>query len=603
MSATSAVPIENSTMITVVGHETPYPYSKVKDAVLRLSGEFYFKHDTDNLVRVKDPAGKKRYFRKKSKLVYEISPGKFIHKSFLVKTEDGVYLDKSDPNTIVIDGKLTRRDYAVEIDGNYYLRTSPLIGTCGITGKYCLKSEMIELHQKYYKGILVHPKVSGLIKYQDSFILVNDARKLLDAEGNEIQVHYQELRETLITDVFHKFRDVTNPQLGRIDYIIMRHSDRKYLTIHPESGIKVHVKHYEAFKETYDNVIVLSRAVETEAIKKALKYADDGPDENQAKMVTKVHEPWPGKYNIYTPKIMTPTISRSCSQLGGMKYTFGVEIETAQGIVPNQVVDPLRLRIVGDRSIGAGEYVSGVLHGNDGLELLKKQCEAIATHCLVDDKCGLHVHIGGMEGVRGVAAGDFDRHFSQYAISLGAQIEPELFATCPPSRQPQLKHCHSIMRWKDISEENWKEYLGAFVFGPEENWNNPWSFHTYPYGTGNRTKKIKLGEFCGGRYKWLNLVHILSRSNINTCELRLFPGTTSYEKIYAYVMLSMCFVWFIENKANRIVKGDVTLNEVLEAPFARNPEIALNLINFFDARKKRFNRTNLYPTVIPKAIF
>ena len=111
MSASSAVPIADSTMINVVGHETPYPYSKVKDAILNLGGVFYFKHDSDNLVRVKDSSGKKKYFRKKSKLIYEISPGKFIHKSFLIRTEDGILLDKSDPNTIVIDGKgLCRRD-------------------------------------------------------------------------------------------------------------------------------------------------------------------------------------------------------------------------------------------------------------------------------------------------------------------------------------------------------------------------------------------------------------------------------------------------------------------------------------------------------------
>ncbi len=604
MSASSAVPIADSTMINVVGHETPYPYSKVKDAILNLGGVFYFKHDSDNLVRVKDSSGKKKYFRKKSKLIYEISPGKFIHKSFLIRTEDGILLDKSDPNTIVIDGKLTKKDYAVEINGKYYLRTNPQVHACALTGNFCLKSEMLQLHPKYYTNMYVSPTANGLIKISDGLITVNDARLLLDTDGNEVYYHRAEIKGTTINDIFHKFRDATNPQLDRIDFIHMLATDAKEHTVmHEELGIRIHKNHLEKFNQTYQDVILLRSAAEADAIKKALKYADDGPDENQAKMVKKIPQPWPGKYNIFTPSDMSPVISRKCDLLGGLKYTFGIEIETAQGLLGNPTAEKLKTRIVGDRSIGAGEYVSTVLHGNDGMLLVKKMCTALSKYCFVDDKCGFHVHIGGMSGIRGVADGGFDRHFAQYAVSLGAQIEPELFATCPESRKPTLKHCHSIMRWKDINDKNWREYLGAFVFGPEENWKEPWSFAPYTYGKGSRTRQNKLGDFCGGRYKWLNLVHILSKSSFNTCELRLFPGTTNFEKMYAYIMLSMAFVWFIENKTNRIVKGDVTLNEVLTAPFKKYPEISKRLVDFYEARKQRFNRKNLYPSTIPNAIF
>jgi hypothetical protein len=76
--------------INVVGHSNLYPYNKIKDAVIYLGGSYYFKNDEENLVKVKDSTGKNRFFRKKSKLVVEITPGKFVHKSFIIRTDDGI---------------------------------------------------------------------------------------------------------------------------------------------------------------------------------------------------------------------------------------------------------------------------------------------------------------------------------------------------------------------------------------------------------------------------------------------------------------------------------------------------------------------------------
>jgi hypothetical protein len=199
-----------------------------------------------------------------------------------------------------------------------------------------------------------------------------------------------------------------------------------------------------------------------------------------------------------------------------------------------------------------------------------------------------------------------DKHFCRNAISLGTQIEPQLYASCPESRAPQLKHCHSIMRYKGINETNWREHLGAFVFGPQENWTKPWSMGPFPYGP-QRNSETKVDTWCGGRYKWLNLVHILSKSSYNTCELRIFPGTTSWEKVYNYVLTSMAFVWFVENRPNLIAKGNVKLEDVLTIPFTtkKHPEIADQLLLFYTQRIARFNRNmdTMYPKEIPPAIF
>ncbi len=593
-------------VIEIVDHDRPMPYGKVKDSVIYLGGQFFFKVDNRNLIKLKDGTGKKRLFRKTSKLIKEISPGVFVHRSQAIETESGVWLDKNDPDTVVVNGQPTRKEYAIQIGNKYYLKSDAAIRKCLLSGEFILEKDAVQLHPTYYKKekwINKNYIPTSTQEYDGGIILTSDARLHLDDDGNEVYIHKNVSDVKTKIQVFHKFRDVTNPQFDRIDMILMFADQIGNTVEFPELGQRVHRAHIKGLKKIYEEVILVREAKETAQLKAALKYSDDGPDENQAKAVKKITTPWPGKYNVHTPPDMTPTLSKTTVLTGGLKYTFGVEYETSQGLLSNDKSDKLKLKIVGDRSIGAGEYVTGVLHGDAGIELVKQQCLALAKSTLVDDKCGIHVHIGGMENTSRVEEADFDRHFAIAAIKLGCQLEEELYRSCPESRKPTLKHCHSILRWRDINDSNWREYLGAYVFGPEENWKNPWTFAPYKYGSAGMSKRDGVDTWCGGRYKWLNLVHILTRSKYCTCELRLFPGSTNFDKIYNYIMTSMAFVWFIENRLNLIEKGGVTLSTLFTETFGNKyPELARRLITFYKQRTKKFDRGTIYPAKIPAAI-
>jgi hypothetical protein len=599
--------LKASSMIEIVDHD-PKPYGKVKEAVIFLGGLFYYKSDTVNLVKVTDKAGKKRLFRKNSNLVKEIAPGKFIHKSQAIQTEDGIWLDKNDSSTVVVDGKVTRRDYTVDINGKLYFKSNPNIRVCAMSSTYGLIDDMIKLSIKAYPKERYVNKThqAHVVDTEHGPILLSDSRLVITAAGDVVYCHRSETDRAEVTTVFHKFRDATNPQLDRIDTALMFTKDVPTHAVNcTEIGHRVHKKHLAAVLKIYNEVILLREANAAAAMKALLKYADDGPDENQAKSVKKILNPFPGKANIYTPNNMEAVISKTTKLTGGLKYTFGVEIETSQGMLPNNAAENLKLKIVGDRSIGAGEYVTGILHGDEGIKLLKQQCDALARCTFVDDKCGIHVHIGGMKDTKNVAEAVFDRHFCINMIKLCCQIEREIYNSCPPSRKPTLKHCHSILRWADINETNWKEYLGAYVFGPEETWSRPWSFTPFKYGSEGHSKRDRVDTWCGGRYKWLNLVHILTKSSFSTAEIRLFAGSTNFDKIYNYVLTSMALVWFAENKPGLIEKGGVTLSQVFEKAFKLNPDLIKRLNDFYSERTKRFadKRGNLYPKEIPKAIF
>jgi hypothetical protein len=608
--------VTDDSIISIVGQKHQMVYGKIKNAVIQMSdGFYYYKDDDTNLVKVRVD-GKTKLFRKKSKLIALVD-GEYILKQDVVFTTDGIPLNKNHVDTVqLVNGNWTRRAFTVDIEGKYYLVSDPTLVKCFASGTIMHKEDAIKLcnisyPQQHYVSKKMQDKLV-VERNTGNFILASHAQLSMDENG-DIWSYYNNcsIFHNGYT-VFAKFKDPNNPQLNRIDHVSAPH---KLLHLFTNVGsqvgmdLLVHKNHLNYFMTTYKEIILAKEAKETLQIKKSLKYSDDGPDENQAKFVQKIPDSFPGKQVLRESPHREPVYSKAFSMTGGLKYTFGVEIETSQGMVPNKEIDEIGALCVGDRSIGSGEYVTPVLQGNAGLLHLKTMCDTIAAHTFVDDRCGIHVHVKNPE----VA---FDRHFCINAIKLATQIEPELYASCPPTRAPMFKHCHSIMRYKDISEENWKQYLGAFVFGPREVWKktidhgaelNPFSMHAYNYGQPGQTKAKTLDPWYGSRYKWINLLHILAASKIQTFEIRLFAGSTSYAKIEQYVLTTMAFVWFVENRSGAINKGNVKLRDVLTEPFlAHNkPEIAHQLLDFYNHRIARFNRdiTTMYPAKIPAAIF
>jgi hypothetical protein len=602
-------------LITVTDRPTPVPYGKVKGAVIYLGGEFFFKDDENHITQVEITKGKRRHFRKKSKMIVEVAPGKYALRKNTITTPDGVLLDILSDDVVQIEGQYVRKEYTVEIEGIRYLKSNPKIVKCQASGESTFKEYCIELSPKYNPNPLFGPmyvlrKHANQVVQNEAgdYIMKNETHHIFNAKGVAVYIHDKDFdRNTRLRQAFWKFRNPTNPQMDRIDSIHFYDKDIDNFQQLDELGsLYIHKSHVPDFLKLYNDIIAIQLASATADLKKAMRYSDDGPEENIAKIVKKVEKPWTGKSTVYAPiNKRVPVLSNTTGLTGGLQYTFGVEIETSQGICPSKYLDETLTLMVGDGSIGAGEYVTPVLHGDTGMQYLEKLCKALSNTCLVDDRCGIHVHVGGMKEIKGVAQTDFNRHFAIGAIKLGCLIEKELYETCPPSRGPELKHCHSILRYKGINDSNWREYLGAYVFGPEEKWGSPFSMTPYKYGDPGVNKEVQVDQWCGGRYKWLNLVHILSKSKLGTCELRIFPGSTNFEKICNYVLLSMAFVWMVENRMGMIEKGNVTLEQVLTEPFTshRHPEIAAKLVAFYQARKEKFKRTNLYPETIPPAIF
>lgn len=140
------------------------------------------------------------------------------------------------------------------------------------------------------------------------------------------------------------------------------------------------------------------------------------------------------------------------------KLTFGIEIECYDLVRNDLIVNGTRkglavrsegynhtdnqhyYKIVSDSSLegaNTNEVVSPILQGNDGLNSLKRLCEALAEcGAKVNRSCGLHVHIG--------AANMSDEHYCRLVRNY-QRLETLIDLFMPLSRRANnSRWCHSL---------------------------------------------------------------------------------------------------------------------------------------------------------------
>ncbi len=237
------------------------------------------------------------------------------------------------------------------------------------------------------------------------------------------------------------------------------------------------------------------------------------------------------------------------------KLTFGVEIECYNVVRNDLIVNSMRkglavrsegynhtdnqhyFKIVSDGSlegVNTNEVVSPILQGNDGLNSLKRLCEALnEIDAKVNRSCGLHVHIG--------AANMTDAHYIRI-IRNYQKIEKIVDSFMPLSRRANNNgFCHSLQGF-DFSRCN---------------------------------SKRDVYDLMNSRYYKINS-HAYFRHQ--TIEFRQHSGTTDYEKISNWIAFLAALVKYSEK--NEIT----TCNSIDEIPFLNAEQKA-----YFNNRRTALN--------------
>lgn len=561
-----------------------YDPQKIKGEYLRIGKEYYFYH-SDKLVRVRG-----RMYRKASPLLCRTSDGNWELKRETVKLADGAVFAKDSRNVAQVGEQYYHRHEVVEIRHRYYLREDERIFICPLSGRCELRENGIQLSELHYgPNYYIMRDIMVVVMTPDGYCLHKDCIDFYKDSHNKEHYHRH-------SHIF-KGRELIDVAIGRNepnDYFNPRTGkalkDEAVWVFNKRLGCYMHRSWEASFDERFE--AWFQEAGYPQMRKQLLTRGDANNRENV--IPWKVSEPGENQeqYIDFSPHFLRARqdgafvqgkqefqYSKSRYRTGGLGYTFGLEWEVSAGRLPDVEIKRLGLALMGDSSVGAGEYVSAPLHGDLGVKQMEDICASLSQRTWVDDRCGLHIHIGGAQDEQGRKTDMpvFNRRFSINAILLGAQLEDELFASCPPSRNYRKKYCKGITDYADINDKNWRKRLGEYVF------EHPYA----PYGEHSMINShYALGRWCDGRYKWLNLVNCNSRGRFKTIEFRIFAGTTSFEKSYQYLLLCLAFTWFVENRQKAIRQGGLTLAHVLQEALPKR--LADSCIQFFEQRKQHF---------------
>lgn len=306
--------------------------------------------------------------------------------------------------------------------------------------------------------------------------------------------------------------------------------------------------------------------------------------------------------------------SSTYKMFDGHKYTFGIEIECNSGRLTEKDVEGLNLKCEFDGSLRdtpdqkkedvlGGEYITGVLKGDAGLFQLKNISNKLAEKCTVNEKCGLHVHIGGIQ---------LNKENIVYLYKLGEILENEFFEMLPVSRRNNA-YCKRLKKLNiDLNKLNSAkspiEYNSIVEFYYSKIVTEV-SHGKLPTKNVNKSTNHPMGSKCGydkntQRYCWLNFVTALfntkGNKNAMTLEFRNHHSVLDYQKIKNWLKICMAFVAFVENHKASLKRGywldktkteySICLSTILLAVY---PKTHKNLTNYVESRKQLFAGDNI----------
>lgn len=296
-------------------------------------------------------------------------------------------------------------------------------------------------------------------------------------------------------------------------------------------------------------------------------------------------------------------------------YSYGVELETSSGYVPPYVMNDLNLRCVRDGSIQGGEYVTGILVGDSGLEHIKDITVELSKRCKVDKTCGLHLHIGGT---------NFNKEFIVLSYILGLKLENDIHSILPKSRfnnhYCQQLDGNAIKNYKSLSKgirtiEDYKLFIDSSY---EKLYNYYLSNNGFLGKDYNKKNDHPGRRWNTTRYFWLNLqpcmfatpdseglpriideVHsvkfgtTVKRINPDYCniEFRNHSGTLSFTKIKNWILICSAFVYYVENNKKAILKNaSISLEDIIKFSYKDKPHYKLqsSLLNYVNKRREKF---------------
>lgn len=245
--------------------------------------------------------------------------------------------------------------------------------------------------------------------------------------------------------------------------------------------------------------------------------------------------------------------------------TFGCEIETAMGYIPDHIQHRTGTIICRDGSIDNAEYVTVPMSGAKGLVNLKNLSEELSKRTTVDIKCSFHIHFGTLPT---------DRLFIVSLYALAMRIQDEIFSMFPGYKTDwknfkKKDYCQKVRKLgigalkPDYDKDEYEAYVNDAYYRihkflndghePDDRFNR------------NNHQHIRTAKWeRAGRYYWLNFMNMFF-SDRKTMEFRLHHATTNGQKMINWLFICNAILKYAEKHPREILSNGepITLDRIV----------------------------------------
>lgn len=256
------------------------------------------------------------------------------------------------------------------------------------------------------------------------------------------------------------------------------------------------------------------------------------------------------------------------------KYSFGVEIETGGGVIPQHECIGLGLIPLRDGSIGGHEYTTIPMVGENGINLLMNQFRSVKEKCFIDKECSMHVHFGNFP-VQEDKILRLHRLLYLLQDEIGSIFHERIFNT-GSYKASGKDYCKRFS--KDFRDFNsLYKYFGHADYPFKGSLTSP-----HPLDP-NRNRKWE--NNC--RYYFCNLINMMYGDAQKTVEFRLHTPTLNYSKVINWLFICTSILNYAESDE------EISISKSLEdiISYSNDSETA-ELLNGYISKRRTFFKSN-----------
>ena len=260
-------------------------------------------------------------------------------------------------------------------------------------------------------------------------------------------------------------------------------------------------------------------------------------------------------------------------------HSFGIELETTKGMIPEHIYKNLGVRPVRDGSISGLEYVTIPLNGKKGLYAFVEIINAINKYTSSDYTCSMHIHVGNVPRTKEFIVAMFKTMY---------YLQNEMYRLFPSYKQNNLNikrqcytaplndHLMTSLNYNSETLEKIKEDYQKIVYElsskhPEfKNFIELENINSHPCDPSENSKwNIK------ERYKILNIIPLIF-TNKQTIEYRIFTVPDTLEKAIFFLTLALSTTNYVVNNIEDI---NISSKKLKNINFVKIFENTLNKIS------------------------